>query len=54
MGVILGLEDKGLHSVVLLALGYRDAEKDPLAKAKKIRCNKETLYIKMQYSTIVS
>lgn len=34
---ILGLKEKGLRSVVLLALGYRDAEKDPYAHAAKVR-----------------
>lgn len=44
---ILGLREKGLHSVVLMTLGYRDTDNDPLANAKKIRRNKEALYIKM-------
>jgi nitroreductase/dihydropteridine reductase len=44
---ILGLREKGLKSVVLMALGYRDAEKDPLVNAKKIRRPKDALYIKM-------
>lgn len=34
---VLGLKAKGLKSVVLLALGYRDEEKDFLAKLKKVR-----------------
>lgn len=34
---ILGLREKGLRSVVLLALGYRDAEKDPYVHAAKVR-----------------
>ncbi|MBN8824308.1 MULTISPECIES: NAD(P)H-dependent oxidoreductase [unclassified Spirosoma] len=34
---ILGLKEKGLKSVVLLALGYRDADKDPYAQAAKVR-----------------
>ncbi|HLT87475.1 MAG TPA: NAD(P)H-dependent oxidoreductase [Sphingobacterium sp.] len=34
---ILGLTEKGLHSVVLLALGYRDEEQDWLAPLKKVR-----------------
>ena len=33
----LGLKDKGLKSVVLISLGYRDEENDPLAKLKKVR-----------------
>jgi len=38
---ILGLKDKHLKSVVLLPLGYRDAEKDWLAPLKKVRKSKE-------------
>lgn len=34
---ILGLKEKALKSVVLLALGYRDEEKDYLANKKKVR-----------------
>ncbi|RNI27468.1 NAD(P)H-dependent oxidoreductase [Rufibacter immobilis] len=34
---LLGLKEKGLRSVALLALGYRDEAKDPLANAKKVR-----------------
>lgn len=34
---ILGLNEKGLRSVLLMPLGYRDEEKDYLAKAKKVR-----------------
>lgn len=34
---ILGLTDKGLRSVALLSLGYRDAEQDWLAPLKKVR-----------------
>jgi len=37
---ILGLKDKGLKSVVLLALGYRDEENDPFARMKKVRLPK--------------
>ncbi|MER3447844.1 MAG: NAD(P)H-dependent oxidoreductase [Candidatus Dadabacteria bacterium] len=42
---ILGLKAKGLRSVVLLALGYRDAENDYLARAKKVRREKEKLFV---------
>lgn len=38
---LLGLKEKGLKSVVLLALGYRDEEKDPFARMKKVRLPKE-------------
>jgi nitroreductase/dihydropteridine reductase len=34
---ILGLGEKGLRSVLLMPLGYRDEERDYLAKAKKVR-----------------
>ncbi len=34
---ILGLKEKGLQSVVILALGYRDEAADFLARAKKVR-----------------
>ena len=40
---ILSLQEKGLRSVALLALGYRDEENDYLAKAKKVRRPKEEL-----------
>lgn len=38
---VLGLKEKRLKSVVLLALGYRDEENDFLAKLKKVRFPKE-------------
>jgi nitroreductase/dihydropteridine reductase len=44
---ILGLKEKGLKSVVLLALGYRDAENDWNANLKKVRLKKEV------FSTII-
>lgn len=34
---ILGLEEKGLSAVSILAVGYRDTETDYLAKAPKVR-----------------
>jgi nitroreductase/dihydropteridine reductase len=42
---ILGLEEKGLKSVVIMTLGYRDHENDVLAKAKKVRRSNEELFI---------
>jgi nitroreductase len=42
---VLGLTEKGLNSVCILALGYRDAPNDYLANAKKVRRNKEKLFI---------
>ncbi|WP_425099581.1 NAD(P)H-dependent oxidoreductase [Tropicibacter sp. S64] len=34
---ILGLKEKGLHSVILLPLGYREEENDWLVNMKKVR-----------------
>lgn len=41
---ILNLEEQGLTSVTILALGYRDAEKDKLANVKKVRKEKRELF----------
>lgn len=38
---ILGLAEKGLRSVTILALGYRDNEQDFLANAKKVRRSRD-------------
>lgn len=38
---LLGLKEKGLKSVVILALGYRDEEADIFAKFKKVRLPQE-------------
>lgn len=38
---ILGLSEKGLRSVTILALGYRDAGNDFLASSQKVRRSKE-------------
>ncbi len=38
---LIGLKEKGLKSVVLLSLGYRDEENDSFAKLKKVRLPKE-------------
>ncbi|THH37156.1 NAD(P)H-dependent oxidoreductase [Aliishimia ponticola] len=38
---ILGLKDKGLRSVLLLPLGYREADKDWLVNMKKVRKPRE-------------
>ena len=43
----LGLAEKGLHSTVILTLGYRDAEKDHLSSAAKVRRNKEELFVRL-------
>jgi len=42
---LLGLKEKGLKSVVIMTLGYRDNEKDPLVRAKKVRRPQEELFI---------
>ena len=44
---LLGLKEKGLKSVALLALGYRDESKDFLSKAKKVRKPKEEFFIRL-------
>lgn len=47
MDEALGLKEKGLKSVVLLMLGYRDPATDTLVKAKKVRRAKGDLFIEM-------
>ena len=42
---ILGLAALGLHSTVALTLGYRDAAKDYLVNAKKVRRDHKKLVI---------
>jgi len=42
---VLGLKEKGLRSVALLALGKRDEAKDYLVHAKKVRRAKEQLFV---------
>jgi nitroreductase/dihydropteridine reductase len=44
---ILGLKEKGLKSVVMMTLGYRDQENDALSKAKKVRRSNEDFFIKI-------
>jgi nitroreductase / dihydropteridine reductase len=44
---ILGLKEKGLRSVTILALGYRDTEKDFLANAQKVRRDRDKLILKV-------
>ena len=43
----LGLSEKGLHSTVIMALGYRDAEEDYLSSAAKVRRSKDELFIRL-------
>lgn len=42
---ILKLREKGLRSVAMMALGYRDEENDFLANVKKVRRDNEQLFI---------
>ena len=42
---LLGLKEKGLRSVTLLPIGYRDVENDWLAKLPKVRRQTEKLFI---------
>ena len=44
---LLGLREKGLRSVCLLALGYRDAANDRLATLKKVRRPLDELVIEL-------
>lgn len=43
---VLGLQELGLKSVVVLPLGYRDTENDYLASLKKVRWDNEKFFIK--------
>ncbi|WP_018478702.1 nitroreductase family protein [Pontibacter roseus] len=42
---LLNLKEKGLRSVTLMPLGYRDADNDWLAKLPKVRRQKEKLFL---------
>ncbi len=44
---LLNLNEKGLKSVVILPLGYRDVETDWLVKLPKVRTEKESLFIEL-------
>lgn len=46
LDALLGLEEKGLRSITLLPLGYRDEANDWLAKFPKVRREKEKLFVK--------
>lgn len=46
---LLRLNDSGLRSVVLLALGYRDETTDFMLKLKKVRKTKTELFNRMEY-----
>ena len=45
---ILGLKEKGLRSVAILALGYRDAANDWLVSLKKVRRPKAEMFIEVK------
>lgn len=47
LDVLLNLKEKGLRSVCMMALGYRDEANDQLVNAKKVRRAKEKLFIEM-------
>ncbi len=44
---LLKLKEKGLKSVAILALGYRDSDEDKLAQLKKVRRPKEEFFLKI-------
>lgn len=44
---LLGLSEKGLKSVIVMAVGYRDADNDPTAYAKKVRTPTENFVISL-------
>ncbi|MDZ7897683.1 MAG: NAD(P)H-dependent oxidoreductase [Arcicella sp.] len=44
---LLGLSAKGLKSVAILPVGYRDADNDPTAHAKKVRTSTENFVISL-------
>lgn len=46
MDDVLNLTSKNLRSVALMALGYRDTEKDPLAGAAKVRVSSDVFFIR--------
>ena len=43
---ILGLKELGLMSVVVLPLGYRDTENDPMVSMKKVRWDNQRFFIR--------
>jgi nitroreductase len=47
LDALLKLHEKGLRSMVLMAIGYRDEANDYLLKQKKVRRPKEELFIRM-------
>jgi nitroreductase/dihydropteridine reductase len=49
---LLNLKEKGLQSISLLPLGYRDEATDYLANAKKVRRAKDKLFINVSEKTL--
>lgn len=47
LDTLLGLKEKGLRSVCIMPIGYRDEANDQLANAKKVRRAKEELVINL-------
>ena len=45
MDEVLGLKEKGLNSVVMITLGYRDEKNDSLVAAEKVRRQKAELFV---------
>ena len=47
LDAVLGLQEKGLRSTVIMTLGYRDAGKDSLSAAAKVRRDKAELFVRL-------
>jgi nitroreductase len=47
LDALLNLKEKGLRSVTLLPLGYRDTDNDWLASQKKVRREKEKMFLEL-------
>jgi nitroreductase len=48
LDILLNLHQKGLRSAALLALGNRDSQNDYLVNLKKVRRQKDKLFINLQ------
>lgn len=44
---VLGLKEKGLKSVLIMPIGYRDEANDPIVKLKKVRRSSEKFFINL-------
>ncbi len=47
LDAVLGLQEKGLRSTVIMTLGYRDAGNDRLSSAAKVRRSKDELFVRI-------